>query len=102
MPNLLWDAVRNPVADAQVNFWPMSAGEIDFDVGLRELQGQEGADVRCGLPGTIGHRLGRPVLMTGGGGRGKSLLGFDARADRVVLPADPLGVQLTAAAGRDS
>lgn len=54
-----------PVADVRVNFRPMSVGEIDFDVDLRELQGQEGVDVLCGLLGAIGRRLGRPVLMTG-------------------------------------
>ncbi|GHG74537.1 hypothetical protein [Streptomyces griseocarneus] len=91
-----------PVADVQVNFWPMSAGEIDFDVDLRELQGQEGVDVLCGLLGTIGRRLGRPVLMTGEGDYGNPVLGFDPGADRVVLLADPLGVQLTAAAGQGS
>ncbi|WP_274912115.1 hypothetical protein [Streptomyces sp. WZ-12] len=91
-----------PVTNVQVNFWPMSAGEVDFDVDLRELQGQEGVDVLCGLLGTIGRRLGRPVLMTGQGDRGNPVLGFDPVVDRVVLLADPLGVRLTAAAGGDS
>ncbi|MER6563674.1 hypothetical protein ABT300_39340 [Streptomyces sp. NPDC001027] len=87
-----------PVAGVQVNFWPMSAGEIDFDVDLRELQGQEGVDVLCGFLGAIGRRLGRAVLMTREGDREKPVLGFDPGADRVVLLADPLGVELAAAA----
>ncbi|MEU8949366.1 hypothetical protein [Streptomyces sp. NPDC048489] len=82
-----------PVADVQVNFWPMSPGEIDFDVDLRELQGQEGVDVLCGLLGTIGRRLGRAVLMTGEGDRGRPVLGFDPRADCVVVLADPVSMR---------
>ncbi|MGK5549329.1 hypothetical protein ACSNOH_32080 [Streptomyces sp. URMC 127] len=88
-----------PAKDVQVNFWPMSVGEIDFDVDLRELQGQEGVDVLCGFLGAIGHRLGRPVLMTGEGDRGNPVLGFDPEAGHVVLLADPLGVQPAAATG---
>jgi hypothetical protein len=36
------------------NFWLMSAEQIDFDVDLRELQGQEGVDVLCGFFRAIG------------------------------------------------
>jgi hypothetical protein len=38
--------------------------EISFDVDLRELQGQQGADTHCAFLRTIGSRLGKPVLMT--------------------------------------
>lgn len=64
-------------------------GEIDFDVDLRELQGQEGVDVLCRLLAVVGRRLGKPVVMTAGGDYGNPVLGFDPTADRVVLMADP-------------
>ncbi|MFP8959336.1 hypothetical protein ACLIYP_02005 [Streptomyces nanhaiensis] len=63
--------------------------EIDFDVDLRELQGQERLDVFCGLLRAIGRRLGKPVLMDPEGDYGHPVLGFDAEADRVVLLAEP-------------
>lgn len=67
-----------------------SAEEIDFDVDLRELQGQERLDVFCDFVRAIGRRLGKPVLMDGEGGDGAHpVLGFDVGADRVVLLADP-------------
>lgn len=59
-------------------------------------------DVLCGFLRSIGRRLGKPVRMTAEGDRGNPVLGFDVGAGRVVLLADPLGVQLTPAAGRDS
>ncbi len=68
-----------------------SAEEIDFDIDLRELQGQEGVDKLCGFLGEIGRKLGKPVLMTAeGGGREHVVLGFDPVLDRVVLLADPV------------
>jgi hypothetical protein len=42
----------------------MSADEIDFDVDLRELQGQAGVDVLCGFLTEIGRELGKPVVVT--------------------------------------
>ncbi|MDX3800518.1 hypothetical protein [Streptomyces sp. AK04-3B] len=91
-----------PVADVWVNFWPMSPGEIDFDVDLRELQGQEGVDILCGFLDSIGRLLGKPVRMTAAGDGGNPVLGFDPAADRVVLLSEPRGVQSPAAAGRGS
>ncbi|MFF2084694.1 hypothetical protein ACFVVM_13010 [Nocardia sp. NPDC058176] len=79
-----------PVPGVQVIFWPMSATEIDFDVNLRELQGQAGVDILCGFMRTVGRRLGKPVLMSAEGQYGYPLLGFDPAADRVVLLADPV------------
>ncbi|MFJ1973795.1 hypothetical protein ACIO93_34625 [Streptomyces sp. NPDC087903] len=64
--------------------------EIDFDVDLRELQGQERLDVFCGFLREIGRHLGKPVLMDMEGGHGHPVLGFDVDADRVVLLAEPL------------
>jgi hypothetical protein len=63
--------------------------EIDFDVDLRELQGQDRLDVFCGLLRAIGLRLGKPVLMDPEGDYGHPVLGFDAEAERVVLLAEP-------------
>ncbi|MEU5410343.1 hypothetical protein [Nocardia asteroides] len=73
-----------------VNFYPMSATEIDFDVDLRELQGQVGVDTLCDFVSALGRRLNRPVFMGAEGQYGYPLLGFDPAADRVVLFADPI------------
>lgn len=85
-PNLrVW-----PTDDVVAIFRFCADDEIDFDVDLRELQGQEQLDVFCGFLQEIGRRLGKPVLMDPEGGHGHPVLGFDARADRVVLLAEPL------------
>ncbi|MEU1284460.1 hypothetical protein [Kitasatospora sp. NPDC005856] len=78
-----------PVPGVLVIFRPMSAEEIDFDVDLRELQGQEGVDVLCRFLTAVGRRLGKPVAMTAEGDYGHPVLGFDPAAERVVLMADP-------------
>ncbi|MFJ3518787.1 MULTISPECIES: hypothetical protein [unclassified Streptomyces] len=62
---------------------------IDFDVDLRELQGQERLDVFCGFLREIGRLVGKPVVMDPEGAHGHPVLGFDVRADRVVLLAEP-------------
>ncbi|MFD9550108.1 hypothetical protein ACFWBG_22125 [Nocardia salmonicida] len=79
-----------PTPGVQVNFWLMSATEIDFDVDLRELQGQAGVDTLCDFVCEMGRRLGKPVFMSAEGQYGYPLLGFDPAADRVVLLADPI------------
>lgn len=76
-----------PVPEVLAIFWFLSDSVIDFDVDLRELQGQERLDILCGFFATIGRRLGKPVLMSTEGGA-HALLGFDVQADRVV-PAEP-------------
>lgn len=49
-PNLrVW-----PAPGVLVIFRPFSAGEIDFDVDLREIQGQERLDILCGFLTAIG------------------------------------------------
>ncbi|MFK0245498.1 hypothetical protein ACIQUM_12415 [Amycolatopsis azurea] len=73
-----------------VIFRLMSAEEIDFDVDLRELQGQAGVDRLCGFLAEIGRKLGKRVLMLPeGGSQARPILGFDPAVDRVVLLADP-------------
>jgi hypothetical protein len=64
--------------------------EIDFDVDLRELQGQERLDILCHFITAIGRCLGKPVLMEPENSRGHPVLGFDVRADRVVRLAEPV------------
>ncbi|MEV0157229.1 hypothetical protein AB0H57_26360 [Micromonospora sp. NPDC050686] len=78
-----------PVPDVLVNFWPYCAVEIDFDIDLRELQGQERLDMLCGFFAVIGRRLGKPVLMAPEGDYHHPVLGFDVEADEVVLLANP-------------
>ncbi|MGW3287848.1 hypothetical protein ACWDR3_24780 [Streptomyces sp. NPDC001002] len=77
-----------PTADVLAIFRFHSVEEIDFDVDLRELQGQERLDVFCGFLTIIGRRLGKPVVMYGEGGAPlHPVLGFDVESDQVVLLA---------------
>lgn len=75
--------------DVLVIFRFCAPEEIDFDVDLRELQGQERLDVFCGFLRAIGRRLGKPVLMEPEGDCGHPVLRFDFEADQVVLLAGP-------------
>jgi hypothetical protein len=72
-----------------VIFRPYSRDCIDFDVDLRELQGQARLDVLCAFLVTIGRTLGKAVLMAPEGDDGHPVLGFWPEVDRVVLLADP-------------
>ena len=78
-----------PVADVLAIFRFYDPGTIDFDVDLRELQGQQRLDVLCGFLRAIGQRLRKPVLMDPEGDNGHPVLGFDVGADRVVIMSDP-------------
>ncbi|WP_419667372.1 hypothetical protein [Streptomyces sp. 2-1] len=78
-----------PTADVLAIFRFHAADEVDFDIDLRELQGQERLDVFCGFLREIGRQLGKPVLMDPEGDCGHPVLGFDVEADRVVLLAEP-------------
>jgi hypothetical protein len=78
-----------PTADVLAIFRFHAADEVDFDVDLRKLQGQERLDVFCDFLREIGRRLGKPVLMDPEGDEGHPVIGFDVEADRVVLLADP-------------
>ncbi|MFD3471147.1 hypothetical protein ACFWWM_33310 [Streptomyces sp. NPDC058682] len=79
-----------PVADVLAIFRFYADESIDFDVDLRELQGQERLDVFCGFLREIGRCVGKTVLMDAEGGYGSPVLGYDVAADRVVLLAEPL------------
>lgn len=77
-------------ADALAIFRFHSADEIDFDVDLREFQGQDRFDLFCEFLCAIGRQVAKPVLMSSEGGDGHHpLLGFDVECDRVVLLAEP-------------
>ncbi|WP_326763499.1 hypothetical protein OG978_01870 [Streptomyces sp. NBC_01591] len=80
-----------PTADVLAIFRFYSVEEIDFDVDLRELQGQERLDMFCGFLTAIGRRLGKPVVVySEGGAYSHPVLGFDVENDQVVLLAEPL------------
>jgi len=80
-----------PAAEVLAIFRFQAAEEIDFDVDLRELQGQGRLDEFCAFLRAIGRRLGKPVMMDPEGDYGHPVLGFDVAADRVVLLAEPPG-----------
>ncbi|MFE7126694.1 hypothetical protein [Streptomyces sp. NPDC057617] len=95
------EAVLSRPAEAEcpeLRVWPTSgvlaifrfyaSEEIDFDVDLRELQGQDRLDVLCGFLRAIGGRLGKAAVMTPEGDADHPVLGFDAESDRVVLLAE--------------
>jgi hypothetical protein len=96
------DAVLSRLTDVEcpeLRVWPSTevlaifrfhaAEEIDFDVDLRELQGQMRLDLLCRFLRDIGRRLGKPVLMDPEGEYGHPVLGFDVETDRVVRLAEP-------------
>ncbi|WP_206185031.1 hypothetical protein [Thermoactinospora rubra] len=78
-----------PVPEILMIFRAYQAESIDFDVDLRELQGQQRLDVLVDVLRVIGRRLGKSVLMTPEESPGHPSLGFDVEAGRVVLLADP-------------
>jgi hypothetical protein len=77
-----------PVPGVLAIFRPYDAEQVDFDVDLRELQGQQRLDVLCRFFTTIGRTLRKPVLMTPEGFGNDPVLGYDVVADRVVVLAD--------------
>ncbi|MGW1410122.1 hypothetical protein [Streptomyces sp. NPDC002403] len=80
-----------PAADVLAIFRFRAVQEIDFDVDLRELQGQKRLDVFCGFLRVVGRRPFKPVLMDAeGGDHSHPVLGFDVEAEQVVLLAEPL------------
>ncbi|MER6004190.1 hypothetical protein ABT120_36900 [Nonomuraea angiospora] len=78
-----------PIPEVLMIFRMYQTESIDFDVNLRELQGQERLDVLVDVFRVIGRRLGKSVLMSAEGSPGHPDLGFDVEADRVVLMVDP-------------
>ncbi|MGP4013361.1 hypothetical protein [Streptomyces sp. 4N124] len=78
-----------PVPRVIASFRPYAADSIDFDVDLRELQGQVQLNVLCGFLRAIGRSLDKSVVLAPEADPGHPVLGFDVGADRVVLLADP-------------
>jgi len=79
-----------PVAGLLVIFRFHSPEAIDFDVDLRELQGQQRLDQFCSFLTTIGRRLRKPVLMDAeGGDNSHPALGYEIETDQVVVMASP-------------
>lgn len=74
-----------PIREVMVIFRPWTAEQVDFDVDLRELQGQERLDVLCGLMRAVGRRLGKPVLMSPEGFETSPMIGYQVPVDRVVV-----------------
>ncbi|MER7167842.1 hypothetical protein ABT336_17450 [Micromonospora sp. NPDC000207] len=69
-------------------FRPYEAEQIDFDVDLRELQGQHQVDLLFRFLTTIGRRLRKPVLMTPEGTGNEPVLGYHPEVDQIVLLTD--------------
>ncbi|MEU8383955.1 hypothetical protein [Streptosporangium sp. NPDC048865] len=78
-----------PAPEVLVIFRFHADESVDFDIDLRELQGQERLDLLCGFLRAIGRRLGKPVLMTPEGDDRHPVLGFDVATGRVVPLAEP-------------
>jgi hypothetical protein len=79
-----------PAPEVAVHFFPYAAEQIDGDVDLRELQGQERLDLLCGFLRDVGRALGKPVWMTSEASPGEPLLAYRVEADQVVLLVAPL------------
>ncbi|MFG2072178.1 hypothetical protein [Nonomuraea maritima] len=79
-----------PNPDVLMIFRMYQTESIDFDVDLRELQGQGRLDVLVDFFCVIGRRLRKSVLMSAEESPGHPDLGFDIEADRVVLMVDPV------------
>lgn len=61
--------------------------QVDLDVDLRELQGQDRLDLLCEFLRALGRTLGKPVVLTAEGCPANPLLGFVPAADRVMVLA---------------
>ncbi len=73
--------------DVLAIFWLYCAEQVDFDVDLRELQGQQRLDVLCRFMRALGRRLGKPVVMTPEGSDAVPLIAYEVESDRVVFLA---------------
>nr|WP_322770105.1 hypothetical protein [Frankia sp. Cr1] len=73
--------------DVLAIFRPYVLERIDFDVDLRQLQGQDRLDVLCQFMRAIGRALGKPVVLTPEGCDTVPLIGYELRSDCVVVLA---------------
>jgi hypothetical protein len=99
MPVRVEDMLDRAEELIQIRVWPdpglelifriYAVDQIDFDVDLRELQGQDRLDLLCATVRAIGRRLHTPVLMTPEGTSNIPILGYDVDTDRVVAMLTP-------------
>ncbi|MDX2605847.1 hypothetical protein PV379_41300 [Streptomyces caniscabiei] len=98
VPSAAHVLARPPEAECpQLRVWPaedllaifrfLSDEEIDFDIDLREIQGQDRLDALCGFLRSLGRRLTRPVLMCPEGAN-HPVVGYDPALDRVRVLGD--------------
>ncbi|MGA5822726.1 hypothetical protein ACPC54_33295 [Kitasatospora sp. NPDC094028] len=78
-----------PDREVRAIFRFLGEEQIDFDLDLHELQGQERLDVLCGFLAAIGRRLGKPVSVYFEGDTRAPFLGYDPEADRVRVLWQP-------------
>ncbi|TYB60694.1 hypothetical protein FXF51_31310 [Nonomuraea sp. PA05] len=78
-----------PIPEVLLIFRMYQPESIDFDVDLRELQGQERLNLLVDVLRAIGRHLGKSVSMSAEHSPGHPDLAFDVEADRVILLADP-------------
>ncbi|MDX3646047.1 hypothetical protein [Streptomyces sp. MB09-02B] len=82
----------------QLRVWPtegmlaifrfLADEEIDFDMDLREIQGQHRLDAFCDFLCRLGRHLAKPVVMCPEGAYDRPVLGFDPVLDRVRVLGD--------------
>jgi hypothetical protein len=79
-----------PEVLAIFRLYTLDGSGIEFDVDLRELQGQDRLDLLCDFLAALGRKLGKAVLMHPEAASPTSpILGYLPDADRVVLLAEP-------------
>lgn len=80
-----------PVEGFQVNFLLAEGEDLDFDIDVRELQGQDRVDLLGVFLRAVGQAFGLPVALTfeGHDPRKVSYLHYDPKADDFVLEREP-------------
>ncbi len=80
-----------PSARMLMIFRFLAPNEIDFDIDLHEIQGQERLDEFCGFLRAVGQHLGKPVLMGDESGNPAEhpVLGFFTETGRVAVIGRP-------------
>lgn len=76
-----------PAEEMLVIFRLYAVEQVDFDVDLRELQGQDRLDLLCDFLRALGRAVGKAVVLTPEGFADFPVLGFVPAAGRVVMLA---------------
>ncbi|MET8756805.1 hypothetical protein [Lentzea sp. NPDC004782] len=76
-----------PAEGFQVNFLLVEGEDLDFDIDVRELQGQDRVDLLGAFLRAVGQAFGRPVALAFEGldPRNVPYLHYDSKADDFVL-----------------